>query len=218
MCIMAKDWLRWMLDEDRMGVNMYIFLSGLANSGLNILVVGSDGANSRLELASALEDKYVPNIYRENMKLRHIKDICNNSSAEDIKGFLKYGEDKDCTVIGTVHASDVEGALSRMATCILAENPLYNSDGVLNYIYNTVDIVIHYEELIDGQRKVLYISEITGRRKDSIRPMQNVLFKFEITDNSDGKIQGEYTGNGAISSKLSSKLPVINHFWTSNEN
>ncbi len=65
---------------------------------------------------------------------------------------------------------------------------------------SAINLVVHQEQLRDGTRKVMKISEIVGLQGDAIDVRD--IFEFRQIGVKDGKITGHFTGTGYIPSFL----------------
>ena len=62
---------------------------------------------------------------------------------------------------------------------------------------SAIDLIVQQTRLLDGSRKIVRISEVTGREGDQI--LMQDIFTFEQTGISkDGKVEGYHTATGNI--------------------
>lgn len=96
--------------------------------------------------------------------------------------------------MSTGHANSTADMLSRMETmCLLgADIPI---SAVRRQIASAIDLMIHLGRFRDKTRKVVEITEVAGYEHDEI--ILNPLFKYEETDEKEGRIEGRLVPAGA---------------------
>jgi pilus assembly protein CpaF len=72
------------------------------------------------------------------------------------------------------------------------------------YISSAIDVIIQATRLVDGSRKVISISEVTGMEGEMIT-MQEIFAYEQINISSTGKVEGYFTARG-IRPKFARKL------------
>ena len=119
---------------------------------------------------------------------------CRGGEALDMLQAMNTGHDGSLT---TVHANSPRDVISRLETMGLMSGMELPSRAIREQIASAVDIVIHESRLSDGSRKVVAISEVTGREGNQI-VMQDI-FSFKQTGvGQNGKILGDFRPTGAI--------------------
>lgn len=119
---------------------------------------------------------------------------CRGAEALDMLQAMNTGHDGSLT---TAHANSPRDALSRLENMVMMAGYELPSAAIREQIANAINLVVHQQRLPDGARKIVKISEVTGREGDVIQ-MQDV-FVFEQTGFSpDGKVEGRYTATGNI--------------------
>jgi len=117
--------------------------------------------------------------------------------AFDMLQAMNTGHDGGIT---TLHANSSADALSRLESLVLMSGIDIPVASLREYISSAIDIVIHTDRLIDGKRKVIDISEVTGIKDGSIT--LNKIFSYTETGLSKNKdVLGEF--------KLHNKVPKI---------
>lgn len=96
---------------------------------------------------------------------------------------------------GTLHANTPRDALSRLENMIMMAGMDLPSRAIRNQIAGAVDIVVQAERMIDGIRRVSKIIEVTGIEGETISTQD--LFYFEIIDQKQGKLTGEFVCSNA---------------------
>ena len=71
------------------------------------------------------------------------------------------------------------------------------SSAIREQIASAIDLVVQQTRLPDGSRKVIQISEVTGRESNVI--LLQDIFTFEQTGfDSEGRVTGKHTATGNI--------------------
>ncbi len=119
---------------------------------------------------------------------------CRGAEALDMLQAMNTGHDGSLT---TVHANNPRDSLSRLETMVLMAGYDLPSAAIRDQIASAVNLVVQQNRLVDGSRKILQISEITGR-EGPIVLMQDV-FVFEQTGfTEDNKVDGRFAATGNI--------------------
>ncbi|MBQ9367716.1 MAG: Flp pilus assembly complex ATPase component TadA [Victivallales bacterium] len=122
---------------------------------------------------------------------------CRGAEALDMLQAMNTGHDGSMT---TAHANSPKDALSRLETMVMMAGFELPSRAIREQIASAVNLVVQQTRLEDGSRKIVQISEVTGREEDTI--LMQDIFKFEKTDvkNKDGKVtvEGFHTATGNI--------------------
>ena len=119
---------------------------------------------------------------------------CRSSEALDMLQAMNTGHDGSLT---TVHANNPRDALSRLENMVMMAGYELPSSAIRDQISSAVDLVVQQTRLVDGTRKIVQISEITGREGDVI--LMQDIFTFEQEGfTGDAKVQGRFTATGNI--------------------
>ncbi len=105
----------------------------------------------------------------------------------------------------TVHANSARDALSRLETLVLLGGVELSQRSIREQIGSAFDLVVQIKRLMDGTRRVVSITEVTGVQEGVIS-LQDI-FEFEQTGlDSDGKVIGEHSPCGI--------RPLVEHKFT----
>ncbi len=95
----------------------------------------------------------------------------------------------------TVHANTSRDALSRLETLVLLGGVELSQRSIREQIGSAFDLVVQIKRLIDGTRRVVSITEVTGVQEGVIS-LQDI-FEFEQTGlDPDGKVLGKHRACG----------------------
>ena len=125
---------------------------------------------------------------------------CRGSEALDMLQAMNTGHDGSLT---TLHANNPRDALSRLETMVMMAGFDLPSSAIREQIASAINIIVQQNRLPDGSRKVLEISEVTGRESSVI--LMQPIFKFEQKGIENGKIVGRHVATGNVP-KFVSKL------------
>ena len=115
------------------------------------------------------------------------------AEALDMLQAMNTGHDGSLT---TCHANAPRDAISRLENMVLMSGIDFPVTAIREQIASAINLIIQQNRLPDGSRKIVQISEITGREKDVV--LMHDIFVFKQTGyDENGKIVGEYypTGN-----------------------
>ncbi|WAT16707.1 CpaF family protein [Aurantiacibacter sp. MUD11] len=112
--------------------------------------------------------------------------------AFDMLQAMNTGHDGSMT---TVHANTPRDALSRVEQMIGMSGVDISPRAAQAQIASAMNVVIQIERLVDGHRRVVSMSEITGMEGDTITMQE--IFRYRIIGMSDeGVVQGRFEATG----------------------
>ncbi len=121
---------------------------------------------------------------------------CRGPEALDMLQAMNTGHDGSLT---TVHANTARDALSRLENMVMMAGFELPSAAIREQISSAVNLVVQQNRLPDGSRKIVQISEITGREGATI--LMQDIFVFEQTGFSEtGRVEGRLVATGNIPS------------------
>ena len=119
---------------------------------------------------------------------------CRGAEALDMLQAMNTGHDGSLT---TAHANNPRDALARVENMVMMAGFELPSTAIREQIASALDIIVQQTRLVDGSRKVVKITEVTGREGNQI--LLQDIFTFEQTGlDSNGKVQGYHTATGNI--------------------
>jgi pilus assembly protein CpaF len=136
-------------------------------------------------------------LVRNSLRMRPDRIIVGEVRSDEVVDMLQAmntGHDGSLT---TVHANSPRDALLRMETLIAMAGMNIPNEAVRRYISSALDVVIQIARLIDGSRKLISLSEITGMEGNVITMQE--IFSFEQTSvDSNGKVVGRFKMTGIM--------------------
>ena len=117
---------------------------------------------------------------------------CRGGEAFDMLQAMNTGHDGSMT---TVHANTPRDALSRIEMMIGMSGIEISPRSARSQIASAINIIIQIGRLMDGKRKVLSLSEVTGMEGEVITMQE--IFKFTLTGrDDDGNVLGRFSAAG----------------------
>ena len=111
--------------------------------------------------------------------------------ALDMLQAMNTGHDGSLT---TAHSNSARDTLHRVETMVLMAGTDMPLRAIREQIASAFDLIVHLDRLVDGNRKVVQISEVQGMEGDII-VMQDI-FRYVQTGVKDGRVQGSFTATG----------------------
>jgi pilus assembly protein CpaF len=119
---------------------------------------------------------------------------CRGPEALDMLQAMNTGHDGSMT---SLHANNPRDALTRLENMVMMAGYDLPSTAIREQIGSAVDMIVQQTRLVDGSRKVVQISEITGR-EGTVLLMQDI-FTFEQKGFTEkGQVVGQFTATGNI--------------------
>lgn len=122
-----------------------------------------------------------------------------SGEALDMLQAMNTGHDGSLT---TGHANTPRDMLSRLETMVLMSGMNLPIKAIRDQISSALDLIIQQSRLVDGSRKITYITEVIGMEGDII--VLQDIFRFEQTGiDSKGKVLGDFVFTGIMPTFLS---------------
>lgn len=119
---------------------------------------------------------------------------CRGAEALDMLQAMNTGHDGSLT---TAHANNPRDALSRLENMVMMAGFELPSSAIREQIASAIHLIVQQTRLPDGSRKVVTISEVTGRESNVI--LLQDIFKFEQEGfDKQGRVVGHHTATGNI--------------------
>ncbi len=119
---------------------------------------------------------------------------CRGAEALDMLQAMNTGHDGSLT---TCHANSPRDAIGRLENMVMMAGYDLPVAAIREQIASAVNLIVQQTRLSDGSRKIVQISEITGREKDIVL-MQDIFNFVQTGLDEKGKIQGYYAATGNI--------------------
>ncbi len=119
---------------------------------------------------------------------------CRGAEALDMLQAMNTGHDGSLT---TCHANSPRDALSRLENMVMMAGYELPSSAIRDQVASAVDLIVQQNRMVDGSRKIVAITEVTGREGDVISLQDIFVFRQEKID-ENGHVVGQHTATGNI--------------------
>ncbi len=119
---------------------------------------------------------------------------CRGAEALDMLQAMNTGHDGSLT---TCHANSPRDAVSRLENMVMMAGYELPSSAIRDQVASAVDLIVQQNRLVDGSRKIVAITEVTGREGDVITMQDIFVFRQEKID-ENGHVVGQHTATGNI--------------------
>jgi len=119
---------------------------------------------------------------------------CRGGEALDMLQAMNTGHDGSLT---TCHANSPRDAVGRLENMVMMAGYDLPVSAIREQIASALNLIVQQTRLPDGSRKIVQISEITGREKDIVL-MQDIFNFVQTGLDEKGRIQGYYAATGNI--------------------
>ena len=119
---------------------------------------------------------------------------CRGQEALDMLQAMNTGHDGSLT---TLHANTPRDALTRMENMVMMAGFDLPSSAIREQIASAVNLIVQQTRLPDGSRKIVNITEVTGREQNIIT-MQDIFVFKKTGIGEDGNVEGYHTATGNI--------------------
>jgi pilus assembly protein CpaF len=117
---------------------------------------------------------------------------CRGGEALDMLQAMNTGHEGS---LATVHSNSARDAIGRLETMVGMGMPNMNDKSIRLTISRAVDVIIQLDRLIDGSRRVLSITEVTGMEGEVVSTQD--IFRFDQKGvDAQGKVHGLFYATG----------------------
>ncbi len=106
--------------------------------------------------------------------------------------------------LATVHANNSRDALARFETMVGIGMPNMSDKSIRETIARALDAIIQQERLMDGSRRIMSVTEVTGM-EGSVITTQDIFTFEQRTVDEQGKVRGAFRATG-IRPRFASRL------------
>lgn len=106
--------------------------------------------------------------------------------------------------LATVHANNARDALARFETMVGIGMPNMGDKAIKETIARALDCIIQQERLVDGSRRIMSVTEVTGMEGPVITSQDIFVFNQRTID-ENGKVRGAFKATG-IRPKFAARL------------
>lgn len=138
----------------------------------------------------------IRDLFRNSLRMRPDRIIigeCRGIESLDMLQAMNTGHDGSMT---TIHANSTHDVLSRLDSMILMSGMELPIRAIREMIASAVDIIVQTARLVDGSRKVIQITEISGMRDEMHIDLHDIFVFRQTSFEEGGKILGEFKSTG----------------------
>jgi pilus assembly protein CpaF len=118
----------------------------------------------------------------------------HGSEALDILEAMTTGHDGS---MFSIHSSGIQDVLLRLETMVAMNNLMLPVLNVRGLLADAIDLIVYHERLVDGSRRIIRISEVSGIQGDTI--LTQDLFEYHETGiTAEGQVEGYFTATGRV--------------------
>lgn len=135
------------------------------------------------------------NLVRNSLRMRPDRIIMGEvrgAEAIDMLQAMNTGHEGSLT---TIHANSTADSLMRIETMVNMAGFNLHSDYIKRFISSAIDVVIQVDRLMDGSRKLMSLSEITGM-EGSVITMQEIMAFEQTGVDENGGVIGHFEIRG----------------------
>ncbi len=120
---------------------------------------------------------------------------CRGAEVLDMLQAMNTGHDGSLT---TLHANSTRDAVTRLNALILLSGIELPLRAVYDMVASAIDIIIQISRFSDGSRKIMAITEVTGKIVDGLPELRDIfVFEHQGLD-KEGRILGEFKPTGYV--------------------
>lgn len=138
----------------------------------------------------------VRDLFRNTLRMRPTRIILGEIRGEEAMDYLQALNSGHRGVLAVIHASSPQDSLIRLETLALYAGLNLPSWTVREQIASGLDLIVQQEQLIDGSRKITYITDIEGLKGDKI--VLHDIFRYQVEEiTADFKVKGKFKAGGS---------------------
>lgn len=99
--------------------------------------------------------------------------------------------------LAVLHANTPQEVIYRLETMILTSGIPINLDAIHRQMTAAMDIIVQQEQLLDGSRKVTYITQVNGMDNGQVKLEDIFVYDLEGVS-PDGKVSGKWKATGIV--------------------
>ncbi len=137
-------------------------------------------------------------LFRNTLRMRPDRIIVGEVRGAEVLDMLQAMSTGHDGSMATIHANSPRDSLARLEMMMLLSGISLPEQAMRQYIASALNFVVHVNRFVDGSRKVVKISEITGMEGNVV--LMQDLFEFVHSGlDASGKVLGEFRSSGVRS-------------------
>ncbi|UCG35029.1 MAG: CpaF family protein [Candidatus Omnitrophota bacterium] len=133
----------------------------------------------------------IRDLFRNTLRMRPTRIILGEIRGEEAMDYLQALNSGHRGCLAVIHASRPSDAMGRLETMSLYAGLNIPVWGIRRQISSGLNLIVQHDQLIDGSRKINYISEV-GELSDNAIVLRDV-FRYEAEEvTEEGKLKGKF--------------------------
>jgi len=133
----------------------------------------------------------VRQLFSNTLRMRPTRIILGEIRGEEALDFLQAVNSGHDGTLAVLHASTPADVIGRLETMAMYAGLGLPSSEIRRQIASGLSLIIQHEQLVDGSRKITYITEVAGIKDGNV--LLNDIFRYEITGHAEnGAVTGEF--------------------------
>ncbi|MGO9055991.1 MAG: CpaF family protein [Candidatus Binataceae bacterium] len=143
-------------------------------------------------------------LFRNTLRMRPDRIVVGEVREAEVLDMLQAMSTGHAGSMATIHANNPRDSLSRLEMMMLLSGIALPERAMRQYISAAINLIVQVNRFVDGSRKVVKISEITGMEGDVV--LMQDLFDYRVMGlSAAGKVIGEFHSTG-INSIFTEKM------------
>jgi len=153
----------------------------------------------RLEARQAsLEGKgevSIRDLFINSLRMRPDRIILGEIRGKEALDLLQAISSGHVGSLAVIHASSPQDTISRLELMVLSSGINFPLWALRKLISDSIDLIVQHEQLIDGSRKITYITEVEGVEREEV--ILRDIFYFDLEEvTKDGTVKGKFRSTG----------------------
>jgi pilus assembly protein CpaF len=133
----------------------------------------------------------VRQLFSNTLRMRPTRIILGEIRGEEAMDYLQAVNSGHDGTLAVLHASTPTDVIGRLETMAMYADLNIPSSEIRRQIASGLSLIIQHEQLVDGSRKITYITEVCGMSDGQV--CLNDIFRYEISGHAvNGTVTGEF--------------------------
>ncbi|MFH0790009.1 MAG: CpaF family protein [Candidatus Omnitrophota bacterium] len=139
----------------------------------------------------------IRNLFKNSLRMRPDRIILGEIRSAEALDMLQAICSGHKGSLSVIHANSPQDVVYRLETMILTSGVPINLEAIHRQIAASVNLIVQQEQLLDGSRKITYISQVNGLKNNQAVLEDIFVYDLEGID-TDGKVKGKWKATGII--------------------
>jgi pilus assembly protein CpaF len=138
----------------------------------------------------------IRHLFRNSLRMRPDRIILGEIRGSEALDMLQANCSGHKGSLAVLHASSPQDAIYRLETMILTSGVPISLDAIHRQIFAAVNLIVEQEQLVDGTRKITYITQVNGL-KDGRVVLEDIFLYDQKGLDQRGLVIGKWLATGA---------------------